>query len=232
MSILLNNTKNYDVNRLPSLDTWTGSGISLTNNGILIAAAGEATTSLSYSGLHSSSYRRLRIVLAGTLPIDSNLSNTNALEVILKYRYLQNATDSSGQEVSHYCYLHQSVVITPLNSNLENGLWICEKVLAFPELDATDFEVTIKNRTSAAIEIYACSLKQSADTQPSQLADVIEFSTALESVDAYTDGCLIKYRGDSEPLQIQYQQDGQGNFNGVLVNDSLFIPFTRHNEPL
>lgn len=232
MSILLNYNRNYGQNKLPALNAWIGEGTTLTINGLLLSAGGHASASLSYTGLNSSAYKLLHIVFDGTLDASSNLTNQHALEVIFKYRYLQNTAANSNQQVSVYTYLHQTVAITPMNTTTQNGLQVCEKVLVFPELDAAEFEVTIKNRTLNAIEIYECTLKPSNDIQSAQLTDLIEVSAGLESVDAYTDGCLIKYRGDSEPVQIQYQEDSQGNFNGVLVNDTIFIPFTRHNEPL
>lgn len=232
MSILLNVTKNFNNNRVPALKSWTGTGITITDDGIVIAATGDASASLSYSGLNSSTYRLLRIVFDATLPEGSNLSNSNCLEFIMKYRYLRNVAVDSDDEVSQYHYLWQSVVITPINCTTENGHLVCEKILVCPELDAESLTIQLKNKLSSAVTIYACTLKQSFDTQPSQLTEQIDWSMGIERVDAYTDGCLIRYRGDSEPLQLQWQEDENNNFNGILVNDSLLIPFVRHNEPL
>lgn len=232
MSILLNVTKNFNTNRLPALNAWTGTGLTVSSNGLIIANNGHASTSLNYSGLNSSSYRLLRIVFDGTLPDISNLSNTTALEFIMKYRYTRNVASDAEHEVDIYNFMWQTVAITPLNTSEEDGHYVCEKILVCPELDADSLEVTIRNRSGAAVEVLGCTLKQSYDTQPSQLTEQIDWSMGLERIDAYTDGCLIKYRGDSEPLQLQWQEDENHNFNGVLVNDSLFIPFTRHNEPL
>jgi hypothetical protein len=232
MSTLLTVTKNFNNNRLPAVKNWTGTGLTVSDNRLIIATGGEASASLSLNGLNSSSYRLLRLVFDANLPTGSNMSNNTCLEFIIKYRYMKNTAADSDQEVSTYQYLYQSLVITPLNTTYEDNHYVCEKVVVCPELDAVSIECTIRNNTGSNVTLIAATLKQSYDTQASQLSEQIDWSMGIERIDAYTDGCLVTYRNDSEPLQIQWQENEQHEFNGVLVNGSLFIPFERHNEPL
>lgn len=232
MSILLSVTKNFADNKLPPIKAWTGTGTSVSDNNLVIANNGKASTSLSLSGLNSSSFRLLRIIFDAVLPESSNLTNTTALEFSIDYRYLRNVDAGSSQVVSVYNYLHQSLVLTPLNCTLEDGHYVCEKIVPCPELDSVTITCTIQNKTGASATIISCSLKQSYDTQPSQLTEQIDWSMGVEKFDIYNDGLLVTFRNDSEPLELQWQENAQHEWTGILVNGSLFVPVTRHNENL
>jgi hypothetical protein len=232
MSILLPVTKQFNDNKLPPVKSWTGINTSVVDNSLVIGNNGNANVSLSLSGLNSSSFRLLRIVFDATLPEMSNLSNSSALEFIIKYRYLRNVEAGSNEVVSVYNYLYQSLVLTPLNCTTEGGHLVCEKIVACPELDSVSIECSIYNRTGASATIISCTLKQSYDTQPSQLTEQIDWSMGIERFDIYDDGLLVTFRNDSEPLELQWQENEQHEWNGILVNGTLNIPVQRHSDNL
>lgn len=232
MSILLSVTKNFNDNKLPPVKSWAGTGISVSDNSLVIANNGVANASLSLTGLNSSTYRLLRIVFDATLPEASNLSNSTALEFIIKYRYLRNVDAGTSQVVSVYNYLYQSIVLTPLNCSIEDGHYVCEKIVSCPELDCESITCTLHNTTGSSATIISCTLKQSYDTQPSQLTEQIDWSMGIESIEFYSDGALLNYRHDSEPVEVQWQGTDSAKPTGMLINGSMLIPITYSNDPL
>lgn len=65
---------------------------------------------------------------------------------------------------------------------------------------------------------------EEAEVRNTEETDYVSILTNIENIDAYTDGCLIKFRDSTEPVQLKYIEDSHGNLAGTLVNDKFIIP--------
>lgn len=225
MSYLLDVTKRFDTNRLMSVEYWNGSLFSVNEHIVSIEPNGYIYTDLELNALYSSSYRKLEIEYRPEVDTASNYTNMNGLVVEINYYYSKDTKN---------CVQHSIIPITALNSDgpHDDSYFTCAKILPFPEIDASIIRVTIKNNTSNTASIKLCTLEQSYDVQTSQVANTINYSIGLKSIDVFNNGCLIKYAGSSESLTLEWQGDEHGRFNGVLVNESLFIPVTTYDSDL
>lgn len=217
MSILLMNNVEFDVNRLKTLQNWelNDDGVTYTNGMLVIPPGKKAGTALQGNALYASMYRFLDIRFTGQLSGETN--NINKVDVILVMTYIENA-ETRLAEIS--------ANITKLNTT-EGSLNVHQKVIACPTFDSSSIKVYIVNRGSTNIEVKSCTLRRSKDLINSNVSEAVNVSISLSRLTTYDNGCIAEFSSQSDKLKIEYFEDENNNFMGVLVNDTRFIPWQR-----
>lgn len=220
MSIRINDLNWYNKNVLRSFNNWsTLVNASVVGGALHIMAGGYAGVSLSsdyYNGLNASKYRRVSIVVEGAVNDQYNYKNMIDVVVLCKYK-----SDNGAASVEGY----YSLSVTQLNRDRD-------KVISMESSDLESCTVLIVNRTDQEVVITSCEMFRSQDVNSSQVGESIGFGITLNKVVAYLDGCEVYYDGVEAPDKLWWQEDEEGNFSGINVNNERLIKFTRKNEIL
>lgn len=220
MSIRVNELNWYNKNVLRSFDNWSTLVNAYVVGGALhIRAGGYAGVSLSsdyYNGLNASKYRRVSIEVEGAVNDQYNYKNMIDVVVLCKYK-----SDDGAASVEGY----YSLAVTQLNRDRA-------KVISMESSDLESCTVLVVNRTDQEVAIASCEMFRSQDVNSSQVGESIGFGITLNKVVAYLDGCEVYYDGVEAPDKLWWQEDEEGNFSGINVNNERLIKFTRKNEIL
>lgn len=221
-----NNIEYYNRNVLRAITNWNIlSNATINNDKIEIRSSGVAGYDLQNTynnGLKASKYRSLSISLE--LSINQQYNYENYIEVVLKGTY----KDSDENINKSY----QSINITYLNSSLSDNILTMNRVIQMPNYDYDELTIYVINHTSSAIILNNCIMKRSQDINSSQIGESIGWGIALSKVIGYLDGCEVYYDGVEEPTKMWWQEDEQGNFSGINVDNERLILFERKNEIL
>lgn len=226
MAINLDNIEYYNKNVLRAVANWNilaGATVSGTN--VIIGAGGAAgydITNTYNNGLKSCRYRSLSIQLS--MSITQQYNYENYVEVVVKGEY----KDNSGNILRSL----QSINITYLNSNISAGVVSLSRVLKMQSGDFNKLTIYVINHTTGSVTLSNCIMKRSQDINSSQVGESIGWGITINKVVGYIDGCTIHYDGEETPTKMWWQEDAQGVFNGINVNNERIIKFERKNEIL
>lgn len=220
------NIEYYNRNVLRAITNWNIlSNATIINDKIKIGSSGVAGYDLQNTynnGLKASKYRSLSISLE--LSINQQYNYENYIEVVLKGTY----KDSDENINKSY----QSINITYLNSSLSDNILTMNRVIQMPNYDYDELTIYVINHTSSNIILNNCIMKRSQDINSSQIGESIGWGIALSKVIGYLDGCEVYYDGVEEPTKMWWQEDEEGNFSGINVDNERLILFERKNEIL
>ncbi len=196
------------------------------NSSIIIHPGGYAGVQLDTfaSGLKQSNFRKVSIEINGDLSEDNNYSNLISCEF--------NSSYSVSNESLSYAY--RSTSINKLTSDYDS---VNHKInysyeFGMPSRDLVGGVIRIINNSDADIEVTQCYMYRSIDINESQVLGSIGLGVSITELKAYLDGCEVYFDGQEDPLKLWWHQDGQGNFDGVNVNNSRFVDFTKINSIL
>lgn len=216
----------YNKNVLRSLPNWdiltdavvSGDFITISPDGV----AGYNLKNTYNYGLKASIYRIMSISI--DMDITQSYNYQNYVELVLVGTY----KDSEDKIIK----TRQSINISYLLSEITDGIVRFKRVLTMQNYDLESCSVSVINHTDANIILRACYMKRSQDIINNQISESIGFNISLNRVVGYTDGCEVYYDGEAYPTKIQWQEDSLGAFNGILVNDTKLITFTKNSGVL
>ena len=107
-----------------------------------------------------------------------------------------------------------------------------EVIIDMLDYDLDSGSIKFINNTDQEITLFSISMLRSQDINSSQVGESIGWGIALNKVVGYTNGCEVFYDGTEEPIKMWWQEDSQGNFNGIDVDHERLIAFERKNEIL
>lgn len=226
MAVNVDSIEYYNKNVLRAVANWNIlSNATVSGTTVVIGAGGAAGYDLANTynnGLKACRYRSLNISL--TMSINQQYNYEDYVEVVLKGTY----KDSDGNILKSY----QSVNITYLDSTIVEGTVTLSRVLTMQNYDFETLTIYVINHTSGSITLNSCTMKRSQDVSSSQIGESIGWGIALSKVVGYLDGCEVYYDGEETPTKMWWQEDEQGVFNGINVDNERLIKFERKNEIL
>lgn len=226
MAVNVDSIEYYNKNVLRAVANWSIlSNATVSGTTVVIGAGGAAGYDLvnTYNnGLKACRYRSLNIKL--TLSINQQYNYENYVEVVLKGIY----KDSDGNILKSY----QSVNITYLEASISGGVVNIGRVLTMQNYDFETLTIYVINHTSGSVTLSSCTMKRSQDVSSSQVGESIGWGIALSKVVGYLDGCEVYYDSEETPTKMWWQEDEQGEFNGINVDNERLIKFERKNEIL
>lgn len=226
MAVNVDRIEYYNKNVLRAVANWNIlSNATVSGTTVVIGAGGAAGYDLvnTYNnGLKACRYRSLNISL--TMSINQQYNYENYVEVVLKGTY----KDSDGNILKSY----QSVNITYLEASISGGVVNIGRVLTMQNYNFETLTIYVINHTSGSVTLNSCTMKRSQDISGSQVGESIGWGIALSKVVGYLDGCEVYYDGEETPTKMWWQEDEQGEFNGINVDNERLIKFERKNEIL
>ena len=226
MAVNVDSIEYYNKNVLRAVINWNIlSNATVSGTTVVISAGGAAGYDLANTynnGLKTCRYRSLNINL--TMSINQQYNYENYVEVVLKGTY----KDSDGNILKSY----QSVNITYLEASISGGVVNIGRILTMQNYDFETLTIYVINHTSGSVTLSSCTMKRSQDISSSQVGESIGWGIALSKVVGYLDGCEVYYDGEETPTKMWWEEDNQGAFNGINVNNERLIKFERKNEIL
>lgn len=226
MAVNVDSIEYYNKNVLRAVANWNIlSNATVSGTAVVIGAGGAAGYDLvnTYNnGLKACRYRSLNISL--NMSINQQYNYENYVEVVLKGTY----KDNDGNILKS----HQSVNITYLEASISGGVVNIGRVLTMQNYNFETLTIYVINHTSGSVTLNSCTMKRSQDISGSQVGESIGWGIALSKVVGYLDGCEIYYDSEETPIKMWWQEDEQGEFNGINVDNERLIKFERKNEIL
>lgn len=226
MAVNVDSIEYYNNNVLREVANWSIlSNATVSGSTVVIGSGGAAGYDLvnTYNnGLKASKYRSLSVSI--NMNINQQYNYENYVEVVLKGTY----KDSDGNILKSY----QSINITYLNKTGSSGSVKIDRVLTMQNYDFETLTIYVINHTNVSVTLTNCIMKRSQDINSSQVGESIGWGIALSKVVGYLDGCEVYYDGEETPTKMWWQEDEQGVFDGINVDNERLIKFERKNEIL
>lgn len=181
-----------------------------------------------------------------TLPINSTvrllLEKGNVIlgSSLLKIVVGFSGTFKEDEEYNPNCSLDIRIVYLDDSVQRSKVLFTKSKVIGTNYEDETHLEVDVKsiktldikinNYSTALAPLYINYLEiyKSEDINKGQVTQAVNESITLLSVERYDNGCVINYRGDNDPLFVEFiADDTTSQLIGCLVDEVDFITCPR-----
>lgn len=220
----------YDSNIVRAVKNWDRlNNAVVSGNDVVIQPGGSAGIALSndyFNGLYASRYRQCYVeVESGGAGDNYN----NKVELVLEGVY-QVTSDDGINDLRTRVSLNCTMLNTRLTPT--SGIYSFS-FTRYVEMLGYDFKsllVYVINNSDEVVTLKNCIIKRSRDISGSQVGQSIGWSVSLDRVIAYEDGCELYYSGDPTPDVLKWQEDSDGNFAGIMVNDERLIEFSRVKE--